>query len=193
MIRVTINACIAILLVSMAHISDAAAATGFYGAVDFGKAHHSDYNCRLIPPEFSCNTNANAERIGVGYWVSKYFGMEANYGQLGSIKWSGTGRSPNPNVPGEGKITTLQFSVVVAVPLFETSLIFGKIGPTKKAIKIDNSVDTNVGISYGFGTQYNVSEKFAIRVQYEESPNTNNSTGIGAAFSFVSAGVVLRF
>ncbi len=145
-----------------------------------------------------------AYKLQVGYRFTPNLAVEGGYVDLGKLKYmasftGGTGRA-------EIKATGWNLAVVGSLPLGQDFSLFGKLG------MIDAKVEANVfatgaggaasaGVSdtswkghWGFGLDYAVNQKMAIRAEIERFSKLgdNNTTGEGDV-DLLSLGVVFKF
>ena len=110
--------------------SGAALAEGgsFYGAVDVGQATSKD-GCTGLPAGFtllSCSDTATALRGTLGYQVNPSFGLEASYGDYGTmnanVKYLGVPITASASASG------FQFSALGSLPVSDVLALTGKLG-----------------------------------------------------------------
>jgi OOP family OmpA-OmpF porin len=178
------------LLTSM---SAAAIANGFYTAVDVGQ---TSIDC-LQPPGYSCANNKAAYRLSGGYNYNPYIGIEANYGNLGSVRlygiWGG------PNVIQERQFSSSQIAAIIMLPNSESLSLFFKLGFGR--IWIDNTYSCcykntrNAALSsvLGLGAEYDLSKRFSVRTQYERQEEAILLGGKSFSILLLSAGLKWKF
>ncbi len=191
------NICAVCLLVLLSAISSKAMARGFYSAVDIGQTSFDQYCQHEQPAGYTCTNTATAVRLGGGYQFSPYFGLEANYGNLGSVKLNGIWAGANVNE--KAKFRTIQVSANLDLPLSDAFALIIKIGIAKTTVDASfNCCYGNEKRDYmmsvlGFGAQYDISKKIAVRAQFESQDEQSLLGGSTFSISLISAGIVWKF
>jgi OOP family OmpA-OmpF porin len=158
-----------------------------YAVIDYGTLSMS--NAGLLP-------NPGAIDFSLGYRVAPNIAIEGGYMIIGNSTVSA----------GSDSITFAQSAVhaaaVYTVPMNSSFDLFGKLGFNAVSGKLtgtgyysglSTSASTS-NLTYGIGGQYNVSDAFGIRLQYENLGQTKgDSSGTGSDITRVSVGVVFGF
>ena len=131
--------------------------------------------------------DADGSRIFGKYMFTRRFGIEAGYSTFSSPDDS----TLAPNV--EVEPNSYDFYAVGAQPLSENFDLFGKIGLVhfNTEIELDEENETNVNstdLALGFGGEYSVSDRFAIRGEFEWVDSDNSG-----AVRLISLGGLFRF
>jgi OOP family OmpA-OmpF porin len=139
----------------------------------------------------SCSDKDNGWKIFGGYQVNKNFAVEATYIDWGAIKGSGRVGTIPVNVSGDA--TSFGVAAVGILPLNERFSVFGKAG----ILMTDTSVSAQAGagsaseddssteLHIGVGALFNVTERFAIRAEWERATDTKiDMISIGVQFRF---------
>ena len=131
--------------------------------------------------------DADGTRFFGNYMFTEKFGIEAGYSEFGSPK----DNTLAPNMEVESNSYDLY--AVGTQPVSEKMNIFGKAGFISTTTKIEedeiNEVSSSsTDLALGLGAEYNVSERFAIRTEFEWVDNNHS----GAA-RMVSLGGLFRF
>jgi len=179
-------------------------AEGYYGAIDVGQSKGSDICTDNTPGVSGCEDTATAYRFAGGYQISSNWSVEASYADYGSgsIGSANVG-APIGNLSGTWKATALEVSGVGTLPISEGISITGKLGLASTDLKVDlNSSllggasvsDTTSKLAFGIGAKFDVNNKVAIRVQYENFGTVGNENTTGTTkLTLLSAGVMLMF
>ncbi len=187
-------------------------ASGAYVALDGGQSKASDA-CTGVAS--GCSDTATAWRVAAGYNFTPMWGIEASYGDFGSVKYSGPflltagGTTYNANGNGEWKGTAWQFSGTGTFAINEYFAILAKIGLVSSTAKFtaagtitspvvgtfsadQSSSKTTAG--FGIGAQFNFNKDFGLRVQYEDLGKWGDAAKTGESkVSLISGGLVYRF
>lgn len=175
----------------------AAMARGFYTAVDVGQTSLDQYCQHEQPPGHSCSNNTTAFRLGGGYQFNPYFGIEASYGNLGTVRLNGTWATPDTVV--EGKFTEIQLDTIFALPFSESFSLLFKLGVAKATVDTTYTCcfandRSNYAMSVmGVGAQYDISKRLVARTQYEFQDAQALIGNSPFSISVLSAGVLWKF
>ena len=133
------------------------------------------------------NGDADGSRIFGLYMFNERFGIEAGY--------SAFGRPDDNTLASNVEVETNSYDLyaVGAQPVSENFDLFGKLGFVHwyTAIELDEITGSSVDstdLALGFGGEYGVSERFAIRGEFEWIDSENSG-----AVRMVSLGGVFRF
>ncbi len=131
--------------------------------------------------------DADGSRIFGSYMFTRRFGIEAGYSDFGRPD----DNTIAPNVEVESNSYDLY--AVGVHPVSEKLDLFGKLGLVHSytAIELDEITGSSVDstdLALGFGAEYSVSERFAIRSEFEWVDSDNSG-----AVRMVSLGGVFRF
>ena len=133
------------------------------------------------------NGDADGSRIFGSYMFTRRFGIEAGYSDFGRPDDS----TIAPNVEVESDSYDLY--AVGVHPVTEKLDVFGKAGVVSWNTEIELDETTEVSssstdLALGFGGEYNVSERFGIRAEFEWIDSDTSG-----AVQMVSLGGVFRF
>lgn len=176
-------------------LSSTAFAEGMYAAIDVGQSAIKDACVGATAFGMTCTETGTAIRIGGGYQFNQNFGIEANYGFLGSAKASGGGGS------GEIKPSSLQIAATGTLPLGDAFSIIGKLGIANNSAKFTSTgsadqTSSSSKLAYGIGAQYDFSKSLGVRAQYESLGDVLDNTGTADTnykVSLISAGLIFKF
>lgn len=170
----------------------------FYGALDTGRLFLN--NTSQQTTSNNAFPNPGALRIVGGYRYSPMLAAELGYTLIGNSEII----SAFEKVTLQS--TALQVSAVGTYPVDDEFDLFGKLGLSMNSNKLTgtgtasglNTDNSSTTLMYGIGAQYHTSQKFSIRVQYEDfgkntvSDNLTNATWKVGSTMF-SAGLVYNF
>lgn len=159
-----------------------------YGIFELGQGNVPKA-CDGLPANFSCNTKTTAFRVGFGYQVNNYVGLEAAYLDAGRVNASGLGVTAYESISG------VQFSVIGALPVSNEVAILGKVGVAYIDGNMSSSTGSysNTNTTYGLGVRFTGSEKIAIRILFEDYGTVKASnTDTGSPMSIVSVGLQVK-
>ncbi len=159
-----------------------AADEGVYIAINVGQASTNTYN-------LSSKTATGGSGL-LGYQFNKYFGLEVQYTDFGSI---------TPQGGSSEKITGYGLNAVGTYPFNDQWSVFLRVGAADTTVKSVTYNATNYGdvsrsdVTWGVGGQYNFTPNWGLRLDYD-------SYGVGSSGNFPSAttglasvGVVYKF
>lgn len=131
--------------------------------------------------------DADGSRIFGSYMFTPRYGIEAGFSDFGSPDDSSI--APNLEVESE----SYDLYAVGVQPITEKFDLFGKLGLVRSTTEIEEDDTTEVSTSstdlaLGFGGEYSVSERFAIRSEFEWVDSDNSG-----AVTMISLGGVFRF
>ena len=175
----------------------AQAAPGGYLGFGIGSATAKDFCDNGFT---SCDDTANGWKILGGYQVSKHLAFEAAYSVGSDYKASATVFG----VPGsvEASANFLEGTVIGMLPLGDRFALLGKIGLNFWSLDVSASAlggsesesDSGIGLTYGFGAQFDFTPKFGMRAEYQMYPDVGDDSTTGQSdVSVLSASVYFRF
>ena len=165
-----------------------------------------------LNPGGSCSEGNTALRLAYDYQITRTWGFEISYGDLGNSTGSGTWASNGLPATWSMKAIGWSYAGTATVPLGDGLSLFGKLGTVRAEFSeslqagtlatswngVPISRQIKNALTYGFGLQYELSKKYALRTQYENFGTYDiygaygtSSSRIG--ISMVSAGMVLKF
>ena len=180
----------------------ALAESSYYGALDVGQTTVQNA-CKNLAAVYSCNNSATAIRIAVGYQLTPRFGVEASYGDYGSLKSSTS--QPTYTWNGETRMSGLEIVATGNYPISDSFSLLGKLGIARSSGKHSavgtgllaaatfSSSFTSTTAAYGIGAQYSLTNSVALRVQYDDLGVVGDSENGKSRINLLSAGVVYKF
>lgn len=177
-------------------------------------------------PTGNCSEGKAAFRIAYDYQFTSILGLEVSYGELGRAKAYGSTPASWSGGQGTWEMTADGWAVAVTgnLPVIGGLSLFGKAGWVRAEFDEDLNfycVSTDIlicpygtgdyhivrqdrigiaknHIAYGLGLQYDFSDSYAIRTQYENFGSYDLvQPGVGTIINVrlvqVSAGIVLKF
>ena len=167
---------IAVLLSTFVAVPAFSADEGFYVGADVGQSSTNTL-------DLSTKTGTAFSVLG-GYQFMKYLAAEIQYNDFGSPTHTGGSST---------KINGYSGAAVVILPLNDQWSLLGKFGYA--STKLGSPYNTKKSdITYGLGGQYNISQAWGVRLNYDMykviSPAPASQT---ATTRVVSAGVVYKF
>lgn len=184
---------------------------GFYAALDGGQSK-IDGLCNILPPTVSCNDTGKVVQLGVGYQFDPTWGVELAYAHLASVGAEGTISATAPN----GSTITVPYSAfvrirgpllaeVATIPLGNGWSIIQKAGTVRLAdinvlVETSNSTGdyshigyTSLSLFWGIGAQYDFTNSYSIRAQYEDFGTVGNAATGKLSVKALSLGLVYKF
>lgn len=172
-------------------------AENFYGAVDFGQSKGSDI-CTNLPAGINgCKDTGTLLRIAGGVQLAPIWGVEASYADLGNGS-AGTGLG----LTGTWKASALQISGIGTFPVANGFSIIGKLGIVRADLELSGSylgtgfnyTATTSNVAYGIGAQFDLSNKTALRAQYDSYGTLGDAVTTGTTkASSLSVGLLFKF
>jgi len=159
-----------------------AADEGVYIAVNAGQSSTDTYS-------LSSKTATGVSGL-LGYQFNKYFGLEVQYTNFGSVTFQ---NGPSSDIYGYG------LNAVGTYPFNDQWSVFLRVGAANTTVKSVTYSGTSYGdvsrsdVTWGIGGQYNFTPNWGLRLDYD-------SYGVGSSGNFPSAttglasvGVVYKF
>ncbi len=182
-----------LLLAALSVMGSANAA--WYAGGSYGQTLYEDI-CDSVSAEAgaTCDDDPYGYKIFAGARLSPNYALEAAYMDFGEATASSSVSNRTLQVKG------LNFSVLGIKPLSKSFEIFikggllfwegetVKTGTTNSTITVDDS-----DINYGFGANYNVNEKLALRAEFERFHNLSYESSLESPVSYLSLGVIVSF
>lgn len=174
----------------------------FYGAFDVGQSKIKGA-CNGLLAGWSCKDTASAIRIAAGYQITPVWGIEASYSEYGAAKFSGPLLTATIN--SETKLNGFAIHAIGTLPVNDAFSLFGKLGIASTSAKasgtssnpavvsIVSAETSNTNASFGIGAQYAITNKVALRAQYDDFGSVGNSNTGKSKVTLISAGVVFWF
>ncbi len=188
-------------------IAAPALAEGFYAAADIGQSKAANACQGTLGVGVSCSETGTGFRFGLGYQVNPNFAVEGGYLNVSeAVKMTDTSSVPGYTITATGKGRALQLAGVGIYPVNETFSVFAKAGLANVKVDVSGSVTpplpgvsisdsgTDNNLAWGLGTQFNLGEKLAMRVQYEDLGKVGTAGSASKdKFTLISAGLVVKF
>lgn len=130
----------------------------------------------------------------LGYQVIDWLGVEGGYDYLGNASFSSP-TAAGANLEGQG----IQLGVKMSLPLSDDMSVYGRLGMMGWVTKVKSNGQTNTdnGISplAALGTEFSLSDKLALRLEYQYTANMGNGgdNGVELDNGQTSLGVIYRF
>ena len=164
--------------------------SGFYGAVDFGKAT-ADGFCDDTAG-LSCTDNDTSVRFTLGNQLNANFGVEGSYGPDVEATLSGFG------LTYVAKNTEWQFAAIGTAPVGNGFSIFGKVGMAFWEIQesltgFQSKSTSGNDFLVGIGAKIDINPTMAIRGQYETHKIGDDATTGRSDLNTLSMGLLFKF
>lgn len=155
----------------------------FYAGAAIGQSKMKDA-CASDPDTLvtNCDDKDTAWRIFGGYQFNRNFALELAYNDVGRAKGTVSFASGTSNFTGDVKIdvTAFELSGVASLPFANRFAGFGRLGLYYGEVHSRGSFtdqfgqravgslsDTNVGLTFGLGASYDLTEKVTFRVEWQ--------------------------
>ena len=158
---------------------------------DLGLAERKD-SCGSILAGGSCDEKDRSWALFGGYQLNRNFAAELGYHDLGEIKAS------VGSATAASKTHVWDLVAVGMLPVMNTLSLYGKLGGYWAKSHLSSNVanggtDTNTGLTYGAGVQWDAMPNIGVRAQWQRYDNVGgNQTGEGD-INVVSVGALYRF
>lgn len=150
-----------------------------------------------------CEDTDLAWKLFGGYRITKHFGIEAFYADLGRYLAEGTIQGVTVPVSTKTKVDSFGLSATINVELANKFEVFGKVGfhlwevssdanaASLASISVD---DTGIDPLVGAGIQYVMNDRFSVRAEWERLLGAGNAASTGESdMDLISAGIVFSF
>ena len=134
----------------------------------------------------SCDTKDTAWRIFGGYQFSRNFAAEIGYHDFGEAKFTGPGF--DEKVEG----SAWELVGIGALPLGNAFSIYGKLGAYYGKFEGGGESDSNTGLTFGIGGQFDVMRNLGLRLEWQRY-NDMGENDSKADLDVLSFGIVYRF
>ena len=166
----------------------------------------------------TCKETHTALRLAYDYQFTPMWGFEVSYGDLGNSTGNGTSAAFGTPATWSVKAIGWSFAGTATVPMGGGFSLLGKLGTVRaefsenlqtssatgqglQGISLNGVPITRQnknGLTYGLGFQYEFSNRFSLRAQYENfgTYDIYGSYGVSSpriGLSMISSGVVLKF
>ena len=175
---------------SVAVLSIAAAAFALPAAAQMSNAMSSVYiGGSLGRSDFKTPSETDtAWRIFGGYQINKNFSAEVGYHDLGKVNF----------VNGDRDAKLWEITGIGAWPVAAPLSVYGKVGAYYAKSELHSSVvpagdDTNGGLTYGFGAQYDFSQQLGLRAEWQRYDKVGGDRTGETDIDVLNVGVLWRF
>ena len=174
--------------------------SNWYAGVGFGSATAKDFcDTGGIPglSVSSCDDKTSGWKLFGGRTFSKHLAVEAAYTAGSDFKASATLLSTPISVTA--KASFLEGTVLGMLPLGERFALLGKIGVSYWDLKVSGSgitseSESGLGLTYGFGAQFDFTPKFGVRGEWQMYPQIGDEDTTGQDdVDVLSASLYYRF
>jgi len=187
--------CAAVFSMSVSSAAMAADENGFTVGLNYGKTEAKKY-CDNIT---NCDDSDTTPRIEIGYDFNKNWGIELGYTSFGTDFDLDTDEGEG-NARVTQKANAITLSAIGSLPVNDWFGVFGRIGYARYDTNSNGSingvrVEDESGNSpfWGAGVKFNLSEQFALRVEYQNYRDLSNRNGHKDDVQGLFAGGVYRF
>ena len=185
-----------------------AKAEGLYAAFDVGQTRVDVCNSLPWSLATGCKNTANIYRLAAGYQFTStskllpMWGAEVAFADYGKASMGTFG----VDHVGDWQISGVQVSIIPTLPLGDAFSITGKLGIARTDVK--HTFDTCVGCSgtpawvstnytvvLGIGALYDVTERVAIRAQYDDLGKVGDSDYDTGRYhvQLLTAGIIFKY
>lgn len=143
----------------------------FYLGAGAGSGEAKDINC---PAGFNCDTSDTGWKLFGGYQFTPVFGVEGGWSDTGEITLNGT--VPGGAFSGTGEGEGFFLAGTVGWPATDKFRLYGKLGAffynsefksTVAGVVNEDLDESGTELMYGLGAQYNFTERFGARLEWE--------------------------
>jgi OmpA-OmpF porin, OOP family len=165
---------------AFAQARGAAANTGWYIGGDVGNA------------DFGSDDDMGFRVLG-GYQINRNFAAELGYHNLGEITASAGTASATT------KARLWELVGIGAYPFANQFSVYGKLGGYRSKTTASSNVaglggeDTNTGLTYGFGAQWDAMQNLGVRVEWQRYDNVGGNASGEGDINVLSLGGIWRF
>jgi len=129
-----------------------------------------------------------AWRFFGGYQFHRNFAVEAGYHNLGEVNF----------VQGDRSSQVFELTGVGLFPVANALSVYGKVGAYYGKSEVRSSVipsgdDTNGGLTYGVGAQYDISPQVGARLEWQRYDQVGGSRTGETDIDVMNVGLVYRF
>ena len=147
--------------------------------------------CDDLGPGFTCDDKDKAWRILAGYQINRNFAAEIGYSRLGKASLSGPGGSD------EIKVSVGELVGIGAFPVWDKLSLYGKLGVYHGELKGGGGKESNNGLTYGLGaqydfTQFDVIKNLGVRLEWQKYNNVGGND-LESDVEVLSIGAIWRF
>jgi OOP family OmpA-OmpF porin len=129
-----------------------------------------------------------AWRIFGGYQFNRNFAAEVGYHDLGQVNF----------VNGDRNAKLWELVGIGMLPVASAFSVYGKLGgyygkSELKSAVVPSGDDTNGGLTYGAGLQYDFTQQLAVRGEWQRYDNTGGDTAGKTDIDVLNVGLLWRF
>lgn len=163
-----------------------------YAGISLGQSTAKDACNGTSGPGITCDDSDTALGIFAGYQINQNFAAELGYHDLGKATASGAG------VTAEVKATAWDLVAVGMLPFANQFTGYGKLGLYYGKAEGSSNVglsasDTNTGLTYGLGVQWDPMKQLGVRVEYQVFNDVGGDNVGKSDVSVISIGALWRF
>jgi OOP family OmpA-OmpF porin len=129
-----------------------------------------------------------AWRLLGGYQINRNFAAEVGYHHLGKVNFVG----------GDRDAKTWELVGIGAWPVATALSVYGKVGGYWAKSVLNSSVvpsadETNTGLTYGAGVQYDLTQQAALRAEWQRYDNVGGNRTGQTDIDVINVGALYRF
>lgn len=199
-----------VLIPLLAAFSLPAFASGLYVTGSVGKTSYTNgpnipYALRQLGPQTSESTKSTGYKLQLGYQFNEHFALEGGYVNLGSTSSTANNAQTGVKLSSSMKAQGLNAVAVGIIPIGERFSLFGKAGIIYASSDTNNNGEapgvptmnttvhqSNAAPTWGIGAAYKLTEKVALRADFDQYRNQGNS-GNKQSVNLFSLGAGLSF
>jgi OmpA-OmpF porin, OOP family len=127
------------------------------------------------------NSNKSSVKVFGGYQITPFWGVEAQYTDLGNRDF--TVRDSTGGLVGSGKVKASQYSIAGTgtLPLSQSFALIGKLGVSNNRGSVSfpgvSSSGNKSDVLVGVGVSYSINPKLAVRLEYEDFGKFSSNGG----------------
>lgn len=169
---------------------------GFYVG---GGAGHTDQKDACDDIVGSCDETDTGWKLFIGYQFNPYISAEGGYVDLGESDASVT--VLGIPISAEAEVDGFFLSGLLAWPINDTFSVFGKLGVIAWDVDVDASGggvsvsddESGTDALFGVGAQYDFTNNFGIRAEWERYNNIGDSDIGNTDIDFISGSIIFNF
>lgn len=189
----------------------AAEYTNFYGVLSVGRAKNGvqavavdnyDLANGFATSATSASNSSNVGKIQLGYAYGKTFALEGGYNYMGKATFNTTTNLGSFN--GSRETSLFNLDMVGKFPMNDRFSVLGRVGgyywktesklPNAATLSTTKVNENGFDIKFGAGVQYEFTDRFGMRAEYERFNGIGKSTSTGdGKVNQITVGAVLKF
>ncbi len=164
----------------------------FYAGLAAGSANTQDFCDGAAEIGFSCDDSSSAFRIFGGFQVSRAMSLELGYVDLGKV--GGSSGATNISLLTDG----FDVSALFGLPIGNKVTLYTRLGLYHLTDRIRSTLgpdesNSSTNATFGAGVRLNLSERTALRVDWQRYASVGDSTTGKSDIDVVSVAGLLRF